>query len=96
MWKPVIFLLSMFLAVAAAQAKDVPHFDIEAICREAPSLGQSMKSTDQGCIHDETQARAQVGQQWSRFTSQHRDECVQEATIGGPPSYVALLTCLQM
>ena len=39
---------------------------------------------------------ASSSQHWSGFNAQRREACVQEASIGGPPSYVALLTCLQM
>lgn len=96
MLKPLCLLLLPLLAASAAQAEEIPRFNIDAICSAAPPLGQNAQVTDQGCIHDETQARMQLGQQWSGFKNQRRDACMQEVSIGGPPSYVALLTCLQM
>lgn len=96
MLKPVGLLLPALLAATAVQAEEVPRFSIKAMCGEAPSLGQSAQTTDQGCTHDETLARTQLEQQWSGFTAQRRESCVREVSIGGPPSYVALLTCLQM
>lgn len=96
MLKPVGLLLPALLAATAVQAEEVPRFSIKAMCGEAPSLGQSAQSTDQGCMHDETLARTQLEQQWSGFKAQRRESCIQEVSIGGPPSYVALLTCLQM
>ena len=96
MLKPLCLLLLPLLAASAAKAEEVPRFNIKAICSDAPSLGQNAQNTDQGCIRDETQARTQLGQQWSGFKAQRRDACIQEVSIGGPPSYVALLTCLQM
>ncbi|MGH1575019.1 hypothetical protein ACRAWG_35710 [Methylobacterium sp. P31] len=96
MLKPPSLLLLTLLAATSAQADEVPRFNIKAICGEAPSLGQSSQTTDQGCMHDETLARSQLEQQWSGFKAQHRENCIREVSIGGPPSYVALLTCLQM
>jgi hypothetical protein len=96
MFKPSCLLVLFFLAATAVKAEEVPRFNIKAICGEAPSLGQSAQATDKGCIQDETQARAQLEQQWPGFKASRRSACVQEASIGGPPSYVALLTCLQM
>ncbi|MHB2209789.1 hypothetical protein [Methylobacterium sp. CM6257] len=96
MLKPLSLLLLPLLAATSAHADEVPRFNIKAICGEAPSLGQSAQSTDQGCMHDETLARTQLEQQWSGFKAQRRESCIQEVSIGGPPSYVALLTCLQM
>lgn len=89
-------MLWLFLAATAVKAEEVPRFNIKAVCGEAPSLGQSVQTTDKGCIHDETLARTQLEQQWPGFKENRRSECVQEVSIGGPPSYVALLTCLQM
>ncbi|MDP4006063.1 hypothetical protein [Methylobacterium sp. NEAU K] len=96
MLKPLCLLVLPLLAATAVQADEVPRFNIKAICGEAPSLGQSARTTDQGCIHDETLARTQLEQQWAGFKAQRRKACIQEVSIGGPPSYVALLTCIQM
>jgi hypothetical protein len=96
MLKPLGLLILALPAATAAYAEEVPRFDIKAICGAAPSIGQSAQATDRGCIHDETQARTQLEQQWPGFKTNRRNACVQEVSIGGPPSYVALLTCLQM
>jgi hypothetical protein len=96
MLKSLSLLLLALLGATAALAEEVPRFDIKGICGQAPSLGQSARTTDQGCIHDETLARTQLEQQWPGFKENRRNACVQEVSIGGPPSYVALLTCLQM
>lgn len=96
MLKSLSLLLLAFLAATSAQADEVPRFNIKAICGEAPSLGQNAQTTDQGCLHDETLARIQLEQQWSGFKPHQRENCLREVSIGGPPSYVALLTCLQM
>ncbi|WP_162560731.1 hypothetical protein [Methylobacterium durans] len=84
------------LATSAAWGRELPRYDIEATCRAAPTLQGAAGNTDRNCLRDEAQARAQLGQQWAGFDARRRDECVQEASLGGSPSYVALLTCLQM
>ena len=89
-------LALILLTTSAAWGSEIPRYDIEATCRAAPTLQGGPGNTDRNCIRDETQARTQLGQQWAGFDARHRDECVQEASLNGSPSYVALLTCLQM
>ena len=89
-------LAFIVLTTSAALGGELPRYDVEAMCRAAPNLGASARTTDQNCVRDETQARTQLGQQWAGFDAQRREMCVQEASIGGSPSYVDLLTCLQM
>jgi hypothetical protein len=89
--------LALFLlTTSAAWGGEIPRYDIEATCRAAPTLQGGPGNTDRNCIRDETQARTQLGQQWAGFDAKQQDECVQEAGLNGSPSYVALLTCLQM
>lgn len=48
------------------------------------------------CLADEEQARGEVARRWREFSAASRTECVQEGRIGGPPSYVEFLICLEM
>ncbi|KQO97869.1 conserved exported protein of unknown function [Methylorubrum extorquens] len=89
-------LALILLTTSATWGGEIPRYDIEATCRAAPTLQGNAGNTDRNCIKDETQARTQLGQQWAGFDARQRDECVREAGLGGSPSYVALLTCLQM
>ncbi|GJE55201.1 MULTISPECIES: hypothetical protein [Methylobacterium] len=84
------------LVTLAAAGGRPPTFDVKATCRAAPSLGAGNGNTDQNCLRDETQARTQLVKLWSSFDPRRRALCVQEAGNGGSPSYVDLLTCLQM
>lgn len=84
-----------FVTMAAAGERP-PTYNVEATCRAAPTLGAGNGNTDQNCIRDETQARMQLGQLWTSFEARRREMCIQEASNGGSPSYVDLLTCLQM
>jgi hypothetical protein len=85
------------LAITPALGGELPRYDVEAMCRAAPPLqGDAAGATDRNCVRDEMRARTQLGPLWAGFDAQRRDACVRVARIGGPPSYVALLTCLQM
>ncbi|MHC2018142.1 hypothetical protein [Methylobacterium sp. CM6247] len=89
-------LAFLLLTNITALAGELPRYNVEATCRAAPSLEVGDRNTDQTCVRDETQARTQLGQQWAGFDEKRRDQCIQEESIGGTPSYVDLLTCLQM
>ena len=56
------------------------------------SIDQSLKS----CVSDEKRARQKLASQWSKFSAAGKAECIPQESIGGTPSYVSLLTCLQM
>jgi hypothetical protein len=45
---------------------------------------------------DENVARDKLEQEWSQFSPAQRTECVRLVTLGGGPSYVELLTCLEL
>ncbi len=49
-----------------------------------------------GCLSDERAARRTLRRLWTAFPAADRRDCRQESAIGGTPSYVALLTCLQL
>jgi hypothetical protein len=48
------------------------------------------------CADDETQARDALQKEWTQFTSSAKKQCYEEANIDSTPSYVELLTCLEM
>jgi hypothetical protein len=86
----------MLLAGSAAWAQDVPRFDIPAMCRAAPRLEASDQGTYQTCVRDETEARTQLERQWTGFDARQRQTCVQEGSVEATPSYVQVLTCIQI
>jgi hypothetical protein len=78
-------------------ASGIPHFNIEATCRAAPSLQGGIQKPYQSCLEEEKTARAQLEKVWTMHTTQQRTECVSlEGVGGGSPSYVEVLTCLEM
>ena len=90
------------IAVAAqlvvAVADRVPTFDVARSCKldVAATAGLSVDQTIKICVDDEKKARQQLASQWSKFSASSKAQCIPQESIGGTPSYVSLLTCLQM
>jgi len=79
----------------SAATDTVPKFDIERNCRAelaAGSFGETLAS----CTADEQRARDELAPRWSTFSQSDKALCIKETRIDGSPSYVELLTCLQM
>ena len=91
-------VVSTFLALAlcwpAYSAQKRPNWRVDAICKLAPPLTPKGKPY-QSCVKEERDARTQLYSQWATFSEQSRSTCVQELSIEAP-SYVDVLTCLQM
>lgn len=91
-----MLVVSSQLVVAVADR--VPTFDISRSCRLdlAATAGLSVDQSQKNCVGDEKRARQKLASQWSTFSAPSKAECVPQESIGGTPSYVSLLTCLQM
>jgi hypothetical protein len=90
---PVLLLSSQIV-----QAADpVPKFDTGPSCRSAAVVSAVIATRDAaGCERDESTARDTLEKEWSEFTPSDQARCVRLVTLGGGPSYVELLTCLEM
>jgi len=76
--------------------KALPKLNIKGTCRRAQPLS-GQQSAYQGCINDETDAQRELSRTWFDFKPSPRSTCTQATKIGGlSPSYVELLTCLQL
>ena len=85
-----------YLVVAVADG--IPAFDISRSCKLdlAATTGLSVDQSLKNCVDDENRARQELVSQWPKFSASSRAECIPLEGIGGDPSYVSLLTCLQM
>jgi len=86
-------------AGAALAIENVPQLNVDQSCRAAGTTGVrsgSAKQDDSACKRDEEQARDKVKQGWADFSANDRAHCVRMSTEGGAPSYVELLTCLEL
>ena len=77
-------------------ADRVPVLNIRPSCHAATTAAASVKRGEGNCMRDENTARAKLKQEWGQFTPQQKSRCVRLATLGGLPSYVELLTCLEL
>ncbi len=89
-------VLNSHLIVAVADG--VPKFDIARSCKldVAATTGLSVDQSMKSCVSDEQKAKGQLAGQWSKFPAPSRASCISQESIGGTPSYVSLLSCLQM
>jgi hypothetical protein len=88
-----LFALAFASQLVVTVAEAVPAFDTAPSCRAAAQVAPEGFNA---CMKDEQDARTQLASQWQTFIASDRATCTQNETTGGSPSYVELLTCLQM
>ncbi len=81
--------IALVVAHTSLAVNQVPKFDISPTCH--PNF-----TSVAACRRDEQAARQKLKRQWRGFSRVHREHCVRLTTLGGDPSYVELLTCLQI
>jgi hypothetical protein len=89
---PVLMLISQIVLAA----DPVPKLDIRPSCQSAGATSVMATRDAAACERDESIARATLEKEWSQFTPSDQARCVRLVTLGGGPSYVELLTCLEM
>jgi hypothetical protein len=91
-------LLPMILAGSymVLVADKIPELNINPSCRAAAGAAVSINRNEDNCKHDEQDARAKLEEEWSGFTPTQQQQCVRLSSLGGSPSYVELLTCLEL
>ncbi len=87
---PILLFATVHIAVAG-----IPEFDLTPTCRTASPLIPGVQNAE-SCFRDERGAKAELAKKWSTFTNEARQRCTGEVQIGGDPSYVELLVCLQL
>lgn len=92
----VLMSLSNAPATIVRVADSPPRFDIAASCRGVGKSGIDIGRPAGACQGDEERARAALTARWGQFKPDARTSCVEAASLGGPPSYVEVLTCLEM
>ena len=88
-----IILASTHLVLAADH---VPQFNIEPTCSAVHEATTGLKRDEAGCKRDENAARDKLRQTWGHFSDAQQTHCARLSTLGGFPSYVELLTCLEI
>ena len=95
---PTLLVSSVLLVssnlIAAADA--VPAFDVSPSCRAATQASAVANRDETACKKDEENARTKLEQDWAQYSAAQKGHCVQLSTLGGPASYVELITCLEL
>lgn len=84
--------LSLSTGLVIPVADNIPRFDIDASCRGVAAAG----GTTSGCREDERRAQTALEGKWAAYRPANRNECLESAKLVGAPSYVQLLTCLEL
>jgi hypothetical protein len=71
-----------------------PRLNVEPSCRAAERSG--LDRTAEVCMRGENDAKASLNDKWRQFSATQQTRCTTLVQMGGPPSYVELLTCLEM
>ena len=91
--------LALLAPFAMSVADTPPTYNVEPSCRGGMNVVANPRvSPDarfQRCLRDEGAARATLQVQWTQFPDSDRISCADTAKLG-TPSYVELLTCLEM
>ncbi len=93
---PILLLGSHIVLVA----DPIPKLDTSLSCKSAGAAavigGQKGTRNEAACEQDESDARATLEQEWSSYSQTEQARCTRTSTLGGSPSYVELLTCLEI
>ena len=93
---PALLPIILTVAHVLLAADTVPKFDVERTCRPAAAVGLPGR-TAAACQHDENDARTKLEHEWTRYNAaQRRSQCEHFAGLDRAPSYVELLTCLEI
>jgi hypothetical protein len=85
-----------------AAAGGPPELDVRPSCRAADRVSVVVAGADKAhsdmnaCLDDERTAKATLLRHWTNFSPVARTQCTGMNRTGGPPSYVELLTCLEV
>jgi hypothetical protein len=92
---PAMLIISLGLVVPVADT--VPRYDVRSTCRAAVALaGGTEGRTVENCMATEDTARKDLEKDWAKTPTAERTQCVGTVAVGGSPSYVELLICLEM
>ncbi|MEA2838870.1 MAG: hypothetical protein QOF41_200 [Methylobacteriaceae bacterium] len=81
---------------ASAALADAPTLNVQATCRATPAVNLDQQATYDNCMRSENAARDRLNKTWAKMRVDWRSTCLKTTTLGGVPSYVELLTCVEM
>jgi hypothetical protein len=88
--------LALATSLVAAAAQEPPRFDAAPGCRAGTNTGVKPRADVDSCLRSEHEARDQLTRQWGEFAAADKVRCAEKTHLGGPPSYIEVLTCLEL
>lgn len=75
-----------------------PKLDVEATCRSAERVQRTLSDNadKNACLNSERSAESDLKKRWGEFPAAAKRQCTQQFQAGGFPSYVELITCLEL
>jgi hypothetical protein len=94
--KIAVVVLLLGLPAAVALADGPPKLEVSASCNAAARGAISAGRDKESCLADERTAEETLTQSWSKYSATDKTQCIGNVKTGGPPSYVELLSCLEV
>lgn len=91
--------LGLVAVTAPALAEDgPPKLDVESTCKAAQRAQVSISDNAslEGCLQSERGAQKELKKNWGKYPGSAKNQCSQQFKAGGSPSYVELVTCLEL
>ena len=89
---PIVLTASQLVLAA----DKVPDFNVEPTCRSAAAAAIATDRGLDACRRDEREARARLEQDWRTYPAKQQADCIRLSLLDGQPSYVEVLTCLEI
>jgi hypothetical protein len=93
---PALLPIMLTASQVVLAADSVPKFNVERTCRPAAAVAILPGRDASACQHNENDARTRLEQDWTQYSAAQRRQCAGFAALDRAPSYVELLTCLEM
>ena len=90
------FAVLMLVSPLLAAAERLPEFDPVNSCRSGGALWGTPRQATESCVRSEHEARTMLEKSWNELLAADRTNCSRLITTGGQPSYVELLSCVEM
>src|SRR5215813_15424541 len=80
-------------SLITASGDGVPNLNVQPSCK---GDGFLIKLNVESCLSTEKAARDQLSENWAKYSASDKNHCLSLVSAGASPSYVEVLTCLEM
>jgi hypothetical protein len=93
--KIAVVALILGVCTTIARAGSPPKMNVEPTCNAAAAYAIAVGRTKEACLADEHAAESTLAENWSTYSAVDKTQCTATVNMGGPPSYVELLSCIE-